>query len=641
MCGLVGLTGPGARLWIRGMRDSLRHRGPDDAGLFFDQKVALGHRRLAIIDLSEDGRQPMAAGDLQLVFNGEIYNYKELRENLVAKGFQFQTQSDSEVLLHGYKAWGKDLPARLNGMFAFAIYDQSQQRLFLARDRCGQKPLYYTVFKDESGSRRLAFASEVRGLLACPLIPRQLDPISLVKFLGYEYLPAPNSMFKGIQKLPGGSFANFDLTNGSLQIGQFWTANYSQGSSSLDGAAEELRERLLESLKYRLQSDVPLGVFLSGGIDSSTLVGLLCRDLGRSNVKTFSIGFEEASFDESSHAKLVADYFGTEHHSEIFDEKQIFDCVPRVVEHLDEPFADPSILPTYLLSEMTRKHVTVALGGDGGDELFAGYDPFKAWSVSKLVRAFLPVAFLHTTVAALVNKWPVSEQNMSFEFRLKKLLRGCPYPAPYRHTAWLSAFEPKALRGLLSDGVLAQLRDGGRSDALSMEQTWSESLGAWNSAGASATELDRQIQVYMRTYLQEDILAKVDRASMAHSLEVRAPFLDPGVIDCAMGLKDNLKIRGFDTKVVLRHTMSTLLPKSILQRPKKGFGIPVSRWLRGPLKPWIEELLSESSINRAGLFRPATVKRLLDEHMSRKHDRRKELWALGMITAWARNYLRN
>jgi asparagine synthase (glutamine-hydrolysing) len=639
MCGIVGLTGPGSGLWIRAMRDALSHRGPDDSGVYVNERLALGHRRLSIIDLSEDGRQPMESGELKVTFNGEIYNYQELKEELEAKGYQFRTKTDTEVLLHGYQAWGRKLFGRLNGMFALALYDKPRQRLIVARDRCGQKPLYYSCFRDPNGRARFAFASELRALMQCPLLSKSVDPNSLIKFLSYEYLPVPNSILSGVSKLPGGSMAVYDLNSLTLTISRFWTPRYSSAELPIEAASEQLRERLVQSLKYRLQADVPLGLFLSGGVDSSTLLGLLCKDLNQSGIKTFSIGFSESSFDESDYAKTVASHFGAEHRCEIFDERQIIDIVPRVLDHMDEPFSDPSILPTYMLSELTRKHVTVALGGDGGDELFAGYDPFKAWQPANFLLALLPSPLMRSAMRRLVNILPVSDRNMSFEFRLKRLLRGLDYGPASRHTAWLSAFEPKDLRALLSDRVLAMLQQRDHSDSLSPRCLWEESVAAWREAGLTASSLNRQINYYMRTYLQEDILTKVDRASMAHSLEVRAPFLDPELIDWACQIPDRYKFARGRTKVILKHMASGFLPKEILQRPKKGFGIPVSKWLRGPLRPWLEELLSEQSLKRAAIFRSKTVQRLLHEHMSRRRDRRKELWALAMVMAWHRRFM--
>lgn len=638
MCGIVGLTGLGSKLWIEAMTQSLHHRGPDDSGLFSDDLLSLGHRRLAILDLSEDGRQPMGLGHLQIVFNGEIYNYKDLRQQLSTLGAQFRTQTDTEVLLHGFQRWGVDLFSKLNGMFALGIYDAKAKRLFLARDRSGQKPLYYTVFEGSNGERRLAFASELRALMVCRAIPKALDLRALTSFLSYDYIPGDRSILRGVKKLPGGRFARFDLRSASLTLEPYWTPDYQPVSINLEQASKELRERLARSLERRLQADVPLGVFLSGGLDSSTLVALLKKDLGLKDLATFSIGFNDASFDESEHAALIAERFGTQHHVEYFSEEAMTDLVPRVFEHLDEPFADPSVLPTYMLSELTRKHVTVALGGDGGDELFAGYDPFRAWAIAKWAGALTPGRISRSILERVLSLLPVSEKNMSFEFRLKRLLRGLWKPAALRHSAWLSPFEPSLLRSLLNEGTRARLKETWGAAALEEEALWEQSWESWREAGATASELSRQIHFYFRCYMGEGILTKVDRASMAHSLEVRAPFLDPDLIDWAARLPDEWKFSGQRGKVVLRHLGSELLPASILKRPKKGFGIPVARWLRGPLRAWVEDLLGPESLERVGLFRRKTVRRILDEHMSRRVDRRKELWALAAFVAWHRRF---
>lgn len=620
------------------MTRSLEHRGPDSEGTFSDAQVSLGHRRLAILDLSDDGRQPMIQGPIHVVFNGEIFNYQELRAELTALGARFRSKTDTEVLIHGYKAWGTALFERLNGMFAIAIYDARRKTITLARDRSGQKPLYYALFKDQRGVERIAFASELRALLVCKSIPKALNLRALTKFLSYDFVPVPQSILQGVNKLPGGCFGEFDLALGAFKMKAFWRPSYRERPVSLEQAADELRERLVKSLERRLQSDVPLGVFLSGGLDSSTLVALLKQDLGCRDLSTFSIGFDDASFDESSHAQLIAEKFGTKHHLQVFNEKDMTDLVPRVFDHLDEPFADPSVLPTYMLSELTRKHVTVALGGDGGDELFAGYDPFRAWGPAQLFSAFIRGSASQRLLAKAVSFMPVSEKNMSFEFRVKRLVRGLTMPPAFRHSAWLSPFEPETLRSLISDQAQARLKQSWGADVLGRDALWDESFAAWQEGGAQTSTLNRQINFYFRCYLGEGILTKVDRASMAHSLEVRAPFLDPELIDWAATLPDSLKFSGKQGKIVLRHMMKDQLPRSILARPKKGFGIPVARWLRGPLRDWVEDLLSETSLKAVGLFRSKTVRRLLDEHMSRKSDRRKELWALAAFMAWHRRF---
>lgn len=622
------------------MRDTLEHRGPDDAGLFQDDRVGLAHRRLSVIDLTPEGRQPMHDGRerVWVVFNGEIYNYRELRRELSAKGHVFRTQTDTEVLLHGYREWKSKLASKLNGMFAFALYDADEGKIILARDRMGQKPLYYSVFTDDLGERRLVFASEPRAILACPNFRATLDPVGAVKFLAYEYLPVPRSLLEGVKKLPGGQVAEFDLASQALTTEAFWRPNYATSTafSQVSEAAEELYQRLANSIRLRLQSDVPLGVLLSGGLDSSTLVGLLCTRVGATSVKTFSIGFENPSFDESAHARAVADHFGTEHTCEVFGEERLLSVLPDVFAHLDEPLADPSVLPTYLLSAITRKSVTVALGGDGGDELFAGYDPFRAWGPAKLARALLPVPAMRGLTRRLVGLLPVSDRNMSFEFRLKRLLLGIDHPPALRHQAWLSGIQPSQFPELLAPAFVERL--GGPSQ-LMPDQLWRECEAAWLEPGPGASELDRQTNQYVRNYLQEDILVKVDRASMAHALEVRAPFLDPGVIELANSLPDAWKLSGATTKVVLREAMKGLIAPDILQRPKKGFGIPVSQWLRGPLRSWIEDLLSPESLSEGEIFQPAAVRALLDAHIGGKRDHRKELWAIAAFMAWRRRWL--
>jgi len=638
MCGIVGISGPDVEEVLLAMRDSIAHRGPDAAGIWCDERLGLAHRRLSIVDLSDAARQPLGNEDdsVFVTFNGEIYNAPQLQAELESAGHVFKSQSDTEVLVHGYEEWGADMLPRLNGMFAFAIYDARNGDIFLARDRSGQKPLYYSFFEGRDGRRRFAFASELRAFLACPLFPAKPDLSALASFLCYEFTPVPQSTLAGVSKLDGGHWLRVDLSNLSHSNGCFWEPNYSPGQfKDFADAGRQLREQLEHSIELRLRSDVPLGVFLSGGLDSSTLAVLAKKIRPDTKLMTFSIGFEDPSFDESAYASEVAAALGTEHHFEMFSESQVLGVLDEVLAQLDEPFADPSVLPTYMLSRLARKKVTVALGGDGADELFAGYDPFVAWRIATIARAVLPFGGLRKAARGVAGMLPVSEANMSFEFRVKRLLRGLSYPPPQRHQAWLSAFEPCELPGLLSEACCEALG----AEALDAGRVLEPSQRAWDSAGKNASCLNRQINVYARTYLQEGILTKVDRASMAHSLELRAPFLDHDFQRFANSLPDDWKLKGMTTKRLLREAMRELLPPSILGRKKKGFGIPVSRWLRGPLRSWMEATLNPDAIAAAGLFRPEVVSSLMSDHLSRRRDRRKELWALLMVSSWLQRRL--
>ncbi|MEZ0229376.1 MAG: asparagine synthase (glutamine-hydrolyzing), partial [Planctomycetota bacterium] len=510
------------------MRDRLAHRGPDGQGLFADERLALGHRRLSIIDLSDAASQPFASDDgaLQLVFNGEIYDYVELRDELRAKGRVFKSASDTEVILRGYEEWGENVLERLNGMFALALYDARRKTLLLARDRAGEKPLHYGWL-----GGRFLFASELRAFAEAGKL--EPSPLGVARFLCYDYVPAPDSALAGFAKLAGGEALLLDLETKKTRTWRYWRPAFEpKRPLSLDDAKAELRAVLTESVELRLRSDVPLGVFLSGGVDSSTIAAL-ARPLVK-ELRTYAIGFEDRSFDESSHARRVAEHLGTRHTEEVVSEKVLLETLPRVLEHQDEPLADSSILPTWLVARLARRDVTVVLGGDGGDELFMGYDPFKAWRAARLYSALVP-RFAHRTLEKAASFMPRSEKRMSLEFRLKRFLRGAKSPASVRLQAWLGSFTPEDVSALLVPEVKDSLY-------APTERAWEDAKG----------ELDRQAAVYLATYLQDGVLQKVDRATMAHALEARAPFLDPAVMGFAFALEDDLKFRRFETKRVLK-----------------------------------------------------------------------------------------
>ena len=628
MCGITGIVDteqPVDSEALRRMANALRHRGPDDEEYHVVQgngggaSVGLGFRRLAIIDL-EGGRQPMCNedGSLWIVCNGELYNYQELRPELEAKGHRFRTHCDVETLLHLYEELGEECVTRVNGMFAAAIWDAKAQTLFLARDRLGKKPLYY-----RATANRLLFGSEVKALLEHPACPRELDHRSLSKYLAYEYVPSPHCIFKGINKLPAGHTLTWK--RGETRIRRYWDLKFPEPVRRPEAQiAEELRERLKEAVRLRLISDVPLGVFLSGGIDSSSIVAMMAELRPASQIKTFAIGFEEQSFDESRYARRVAEFFGTEHHQEVLQSRVLLEMLPEVAGFLDEPFADASVIPTYLLSRFTRRHVTVALGGDGGDELFAGYPTFAAHRAARFYR--VPRAVHDRLVLPLANLLPVSTDNFSLDFKIKRFLRGAGARQAIRDQIWLGAFTP-AEQGDLLEGSAGEIDHY-------------EDLARAEQDCPASDPVARLVYQYCKFYLAEDILVKVDRASMACSLEARAPFLDYTFVEFANSIPSGLKLKGFKGKYILKLAMQGKLPPDILARGKKGFGIPIAKWFRSDLKDLVQDTLSPQRIKAQGLFNPRTVERLVAEHLQGRKDNRKELWTLLMFELWHEKFLK-
>lgn len=598
MCGISGFVGEGDHTDLQRMNTAQYHRGPDGEGQYHDQerRLYLGHRRLAILDLA-GGQQPMwnEDGQVGVVFNGEIYNFTALRERLEKCGHRFQSShSDTEVLVHGYEEWGEQLPELLSGMFAFAIYDRRQQRLFLARDRMGKKPLFYTC---QLGV--FAFASELSGLLAHRHVKQDIDAAALRKFFAYGFLPAPNSLYRGVKKLPGGYTLTYDLPTGAMRSRCYWRFAIEPAALTTvkpeEILAEELRHLLGEAVKTRLRSDVPIGVFLSGGIDSSATLALAGLVLPSSELHTFSIGFQEPSFDESEYARRVATHFGSQHHERLFSLEQARALADEVVNKLDEPLGDASLLPTYLLSRFARERITVALGGDGGDELFAGYDPFHALRWASAYQKLLP-KWIDPALRFLVGLLPLSSRNMSLDFKLRRALRGVKYPSCYWNPIWLGAIGPEEVADLFAEPTPP-------------EELFSEALTVWNES-ASKLLIDRTLEFYTRLYLQDDILVKLDRATMMTSLEGRSPFLDNAVVDFARRLPAGLKYRNGVTKYILKKAMKPLLPNEVLQRRKKGFGVPLLNWLRdwpapnltglpGISQQWLREKWSEHQRGKA------------------------------------------
>jgi asparagine synthase (glutamine-hydrolysing) len=629
MCGIAGIVDTRARVdraTLERMASAIRHRGPDDEGYYLHvadaergPNVGLAFRRLSIIDLA-GGHQPMSNEDdsVWIAFNGEIYNFQELRRELQAQGHRFRTASDTETIVHLYEEMGDGCVTRLNGMFALAIWDAHRRRLLLARDRMGKKPLYWT----DTG-HGLLFGSELKALLAHPECGRDIDRAAVAKYLAYEYVPSPHSIFTQVRKLPAAHTLVWQ--DGKITVQRYWDQRFAAPAAGTAASAADLaaefRDRLREAVRIRLVSDVPLGVFLSGGIDSSSVVALMAQLRPPESIQTFAVGFADPSFDESAHARAVAQHFGTDHHEEVLAPRTLIDILPEVAGFLDEPFADASIVPTYLLSKFTRQHVTVALGGDGGDELLAGYPTFQAERAARWYR--VPGAVHSHVVRPLAARLPVSTDNFSFDFKLKRFLQGVSYESSLRHQVWLGAFDAAESRELLHgdpacdpyDDLIAAMRDAPAHDPV-----------------------ERLIYQYCRFYLQDDILVKVDRASMACSLEVRAPFLDYTLVDWLGTVPSHLKLRGGTTKYLLKLAMQPYLPPGIAARAKKGFGIPVAKWFQGELRDLARDTLSESRLAQHGMFHWPVVARLLDEHFRGRRDNRKQLWTLFMFQLWYEEY---
>jgi asparagine synthase (glutamine-hydrolysing) len=630
MCGIAGFVNVHGRAAGRNilerMTATIAHRGPDGDGFHIDGPVGLGHRRLAIIDVS-GGAQPMSNedGTVWITYNGELYNETELRPELERRGHRYRTRADTESIVHGYEDAREDLAgffARLNGMFALAIWDAARGRLVLARDRFGQKPLYYYHGPDGG----LVFASEPKALLAHPDVPRRLDRAGLARYLFYEYVPAPHSIWEGIRKLPPASHLIWEA--GRLREGRYHQPRVPPG----DGAGTLLPfERMVQpfwegfraAVARHRRSDVPLGVFLSGGVDSSSVAAALCEVQPAKTVRTFSIGFDDPSFDESAHFHAVARHLGTDHHERSFSARTVLDLLPEVATWLDEPFGDASILPTHLLSRFARESVTVALGGDGADELLAGYPTFPAERAARLFRRLPRSA--RALVGAAAGRLPVDHANFSLDFKLKQFLRGASEPPALAHQRWLGSFSGAEIAALLVAG-----------DPVGVE---AEHLARSARLPEAPDALTRSLLLYQDTYLPDDILTKVDRASMACSLEVRAPFLDTALADALGMLPASYKLARGTTKRLLKAAATDRLPASVIRRPKKGFGIPVARWLRGPLAGLLDDLLGAERLARQGLFRPEEVARRVAEHRAGVRDHRKPLWTLLVFQLWHSHWL--
>ena len=607
---------------LRAMCERMTHRGPDSEGTMVASGVALGMRRLAIIDL-QTGEQPALSedGQVSVILNGEIYNYRELRADLESRGHHFRSASDTEVLPHLYEEYGARMVEHLNGMFAFAVWDARRRRLFIARDRFGEKPLYWGVFDNT-----LLFASEPKVLLAHPSVQPTLNLNALRQYLSFDYVPAPLSIYEGISKLPAAH--TLTVEDGRVRVEPYWRLSYktAQPVPSEEEAAERLRELLAESVRLRLVSDVPLGVLLSGGVDSSTIAALAVR-ASSETVKTFSISFAESSFDESAYARAVAKFLGTDHHEERLSVDLAANLVSEIGSWMDEPFSDPSLVPTFLLSRFTRKHVTVALGGDGGDELFAGYPMYYGHTLAGRYTR-LPRFVRRSLIEPLVRRLPVKTRNLSFDFKARRFVAGAEFDEVARHHIWFGSFTPAEQETLLMPDAK---RDSDGDVYAPARRLFDE--------GDADNTVERMQNLDTQLYLAEDILTKVDRASMAVSLEVRAPFLDPRVAEFAASLPAGYKLRGRTSKHILKKASAPMLPSFVTRRGKKGFGVPVAEWLKGRLRPLARDLLSPARIRKAGLFNADYVLRLQDEHERGAANHRKLLWTLLMFELWHESFI--
>lgn len=623
MCGIVGFTGKGNQSLLEKMNDRLAHRGPDGEGFFRNNQINLGMRRLAIIDIS-GGNQPIFSEDknVVVVYNGEIYNFLDLRKELESK-HKFQTNSDTEVIVHGYEEWGIKVFEKLNGMFAIVLWDERENKLVLARDRMGEKPLYYT----KQGGQ-LIFGSEIKALLKYPGIKKQLSAQGLNFYLTYEYVPNPLTIFENIYALAPGHLLVWQ--NHDYQIQEYWKINFhrvqimrSEGESII-----EFDKLLDEAVKIRLVSDVPLGIFLSGGIDSGS-IAYYAQKNSIQKIKTFSIGFTDKSFDESGYATQVAEHLGTEHYEKMFTSKDILDLLPEIALLQDEPLGDASLFPTHLLSRFARGQVTVALSGDGSDELLYGYPTFQ---MRKFAQYYfkLPQFFRKQVLSKIITNLPTSFNNITLDYALKKLDASTSYPDWQRDLVWIGSFMDRDKTLLLTKDALKKINVHETFDPL--KKYFAEVQGA--------SFLDQSSYLFLKTYLVDDILQKTDRASMYASLESRAPFLDYKLVDLLTSLPSSLKMHGFQTKYILKKLMSGKLPDHIVSRKKKGFGLPIAKWLTGELRDLVREhILYEKFIRGQGFFEYDYLKLLWQEHETGRADHRKKLWTLLMFQLWYKHWL--
>ncbi|HYG12397.1 MAG TPA: asparagine synthase (glutamine-hydrolyzing) [Pyrinomonadaceae bacterium] len=626
MCGIVGIVDRRRRAVdeavVGRMCEAIRHRGPDEDGFYHGEGVGLAMRRLAIIDL-KSGQQPMHNADRTawIVFNGEIYNYKEVRARLEELGHHFHTDCDTEVVIHAYDEYGAECPRHLRGMFAFAIWNERTEELFLARDRVGKKPLLYARVDDG-----LVFGSEFSALLQHPQVGREVNREAIHYYLTFMCVPAPLTAYRDIHKLEPGHTLRY-TRDGQIKTERYWQPDFSRKTRmSEEEAGERAVEILREAVRVRLMSEVPLGAFLSGGVDSSAVVALM-SEVSSAPVKTFSIGFEEQDFSELHHARRVAEHVGAEHH-EFIVRPDAMEVLPTLVEHYGEPYADSSAIPTYYVSRETRRHVTVALNGDGGDECFAGYERYAAMKLAGKYRG-VPGLLREGLIKPAVALYPTSETRRSRARDLKRFLDAASLPTVERYMRWVSVLDTPAKDALYTDDFRREMAAHNAADF----------IAPWFAHANGAGLVDASLLADTMTYLPNDLLVKVDIASMAVSLEARSPFLDHHVIEFAASLPENLKLRGLTTKYLLKRVLAKLLPAENLQRRKMGFGVPIGHWLRGEMQKFLRDtLLSEKALGR-GFFKPEAVTRMVELHTRGERDHAHQLWTLLMLELWFERFI--
>jgi asparagine synthase (glutamine-hydrolysing) len=623
MCGICGIVNFSSEFPIREpvlqqMNNTLQHRGPDDEGYYIDpgQGVGLAMRRLSIIDLTT-GQQPIANEDksIWIVYNGEIYNHLEVRRRLEQKGHIFSSRSDTEAILHAYEEYGLNCVDHLNGMFAFAIWDSHRKRLFIARDRIGIKPLYYHL-----SNERIVFGSELKAIIANPQVPRELDLIALDQFLTLEYIPSPRTIYKNIYKLPPGF--RLLVENGECHIEQYWNVKFQPIDDDLDTCIEVLTDLIRDAVKIQLMADVPLGAFLSGGIDSSSVVAFM-NETSNNPVHTFSVGFQDSTYNELHYSRLVSNRFNNLGFEEYL-EPDITDLALHLVSHFDEPFGDFSIFSSYLVSEVARRYVKVALSGDGGDEIFAGYDTYVAQHLDQRYYQHLPRRMRQSFLPNIIDVIPPSAAKKGIINRIKRFIEGGALSEDLQHARWMIFMRAVDKQQIYKPELLM--------DLLGTSPEWI--LDYYFREAENVDPLAQQQYVDIKTYLAEGILTKVDRMSMAVSLEVRVPLLDHRIVEFALNLPSSMKIKGYKTKHLLRQVMKSRLPKAVLNKPKEGFSIPLKNWLRGELRPLMHDLLSRDTIHRRGYFSPACVDKWIQEHVSGKVNHSHRLWALMVFELW-------
>jgi asparagine synthase (glutamine-hydrolysing) len=626
MCGIAGFVNANGdaidRSALEAMNQAIVHRGPDEDGFYVRENVGLAMRRLSIIDVS-GGHQPIYNADKTkwLVFNGEIYNYQELRSDLEKRGHRLYTRSDTEAVLHLYEDFGADCLQHLRGMFAFAIWDEEDRSLFLARDRVGKKPLLYS----HQPNGDLIFGSEFSALLKHPAISREVDNDAIDSYLSYLCVPAPQTAFKQIRKLEPGHWLRWK--DGQIETKRYWQPDFSKKIKiTEDEAIEETTRILRESTRLRLISEVPLGAFLSGGVDSSTVVALMAQE-SSTPVKTFSIGFDEQDFSELKYAKRVAEHVGAEY-NEYVVRPNALDVIPTLVEHYGEPYADSSAIPTYYVAKETRKYVTVALNGDGGDESFAGYERYAAMRIAEKYNR-IPAAFRKIFVEAPASLLPASELKRSRFRDAKRFLKAARLPRTERYFRWMSTFNGETKPELYTRDFAESVSRVNASDL----------LDRWFATANGTGTLDATLLTDQMTYLPNDLLVKVDIASMANSLEARSPFLDHHLIEFAASLPENIKMRGLETKSLLKKVAARLVPREVIYRRKMGFGVPIGKWFRAEMKDFVRGvLLSEKALKR-GIVKPEVLERYVNEHTSAARDHSFQLWSLLMLELWFQRFI--